>query len=85
MADASTAHSEWLTRKKLIDPMLKAAGWRLDPWPSSWREGASVAFEQPARSYGAATKLIYPPQVAKKESFYTLLEGEIEIGFDTER
>ena len=31
MANASTAHSEWLTRKKLIDPMLKAAGWRVVP------------------------------------------------------
>ncbi len=29
---ASTAHSEWLTRKKLIDPMLKAAGWRVVPY-----------------------------------------------------
>lgn len=31
MANASTANSEWLTRKKLIDPMLKAAGWRVVP------------------------------------------------------
>ena len=30
MSDASTAHSEWLTRKKLTDPMLKAAGWRVE-------------------------------------------------------
>ena len=32
MAEASTAHSECLTRKRLIDPMLKAAGWRVVPY-----------------------------------------------------
>lgn len=31
MAAASTAHSEWLTRKKLIDPMLTASGWDVVP------------------------------------------------------
>ena len=26
---ASPQNSEWLTRRKLIDPQLKAAGWRI--------------------------------------------------------
>jgi type I site-specific restriction endonuclease len=29
---ASENNSEWLTRKRLIDPKLKAAGWRIVPF-----------------------------------------------------
>jgi type I restriction enzyme R subunit len=29
MSPASPKNSEWLTRKQLIDPKLKAAGWRV--------------------------------------------------------
>jgi type I restriction enzyme R subunit len=31
---ASENNSEWLTRKRLIDPKLKAAGWRIVPFTS---------------------------------------------------
>ena len=36
MAEASTAHSEWLTRKRLIDQKVKAAGWRVMPY-EEWK------------------------------------------------
>ena len=29
---ASESNSEWLTRKRLVDPKLKAAGWRIVPF-----------------------------------------------------
>jgi hypothetical protein len=29
---ASEQNSEWLTRKRLIDPKLKAAGWNVGPF-----------------------------------------------------
>ncbi len=32
MTTPSPEHSEWLTRKRLIDPRLKAAGWRVVPY-----------------------------------------------------
>jgi type I restriction enzyme R subunit len=32
MSTPSPAHSEWLTRKKLIDPKLRSAGWRVVPF-----------------------------------------------------
>lgn len=32
MTTASPKNSEWLTRKRLIDPKLKAAGWRVVPY-----------------------------------------------------
>jgi type I restriction enzyme, R subunit len=32
MSPATPKHSEWLTRKQLIDPKLKAAGWRVAPF-----------------------------------------------------
>ena len=32
MPPASPENSEWLTRKKLIDPMLVESGWRVLPW-----------------------------------------------------
>lgn len=32
MSNNSTKHSEWLTRKRLIDPKLEAAGWRVVPF-----------------------------------------------------
>lgn len=32
MKQSSPSNSEWLTRKKLIDPKLKAAGWRIVPF-----------------------------------------------------
>lgn len=35
MADQITKHSEWLTRKQLIDPKLEAAGWRVVSFDSS--------------------------------------------------
>src|SRR5437660_9834916 len=32
MSSPSPSHSEWLTRKQLIDPKLKAAGWKIVPF-----------------------------------------------------
>src|SRR6266850_2830978 len=32
MQPPSPKNSEWLTRKKLVDPMLRAAGWRIVPF-----------------------------------------------------
>src|ERR1700722_19206161 len=39
MSTASPNNSEWLTRKKLIDVRLRAAGWRIVPFAS----GVSLA------------------------------------------
>src|SRR5215469_13781352 len=32
MSSPSPSQSEWLTRKRLIDPRLKAAGWKIVPF-----------------------------------------------------
>jgi type I restriction enzyme R subunit len=32
MADDPVLHSEWLTRKRLIDPRIRAAGWKIVPF-----------------------------------------------------
>ena len=39
MHDRSSHESEWLTRKKRIDPKLKALGWKIVPYD----EGADLA------------------------------------------
>ena len=47
---ASEQNSEWLTRKRLVDPKLKAAGWSIVPFTpglplSSYRNCAISEFE----------------------------------------
>jgi len=50
MSSPSLPHSEWLTRKQLIDPKLTAAGWKIVPFVpgaplSSYERCAVVEFE----------------------------------------
>ena len=39
---SETKHSEWLTRKRLIDPRLKAVGWNVVPFSSNLDVASSV-------------------------------------------
>jgi type I restriction enzyme, R subunit len=50
LVTASEQNSEWLTRKRLVDPKLKAAGWNIVPFApglplSSYRNCAISEFE----------------------------------------
>eukprot|EP00456_Euglypha_rotunda_P013208 TRINITY_DN138_c2_g2_i3.p1 TRINITY_DN138_c2_g2~~TRINITY_DN138_c2_g2_i3.p1 ORF type:complete len:901 (-),score=266.54 TRINITY_DN138_c2_g2_i3:4435-7137(-) len=58
MPPASPENSEWLTRKKLIDPMLVAAGWRVVSWDavknSSLTDWPNCAIEEYPTAAGPA-------------------------------
>ena len=54
--NASEQNSEWLTRKRLIDPKLKAAGWKIVPFSPgmSLNAHSSCAIEEFETSNGPA-------------------------------
>jgi len=52
----SESNSEWLTRKRLIDPKLKAAGWKIVPFspekPLSAQNGCAIEEFETANGTG---------------------------------
>lgn len=51
-----TKHSEWLTRKRLIDPQRKAVGWKVTPHSADLdlRNSEPLAIEEFPTDYGPA-------------------------------
>ena len=66
---SSEQNSEWLTRKRLIDPKLKAAGWDIVPF----MPGTSLASHQNPRSRSLRPQTFLPTlpsvQIAQSWSF----------------
>jgi len=53
---ATVAHSEWITRKRLIDPQLQAAGWKVAPYSTDLdpAQGGPLAVEEYPTDNGPA-------------------------------